>query len=177
MRQIKFFPNYMANSIFPQTSKRPSWNKIHSTPDTFDYDIQDSTPQNSTIRPPSPYETTHKTHDTTPQTNNQNNIHINLTTHHGDNITNNFSTPSPNTTTQLQKTTLLPTFQTAASILQNNNSTKQPPTQYQRSTNHPNTAQNNTSNIQKQPSTTRTTDTNTPNTSNPHTSKHSQPIP
>ena len=164
--------NYQQHTNTTHQSTNTSTPPTHSTPDTFDYDIQDSTPQNSSVRPPSPYENTHNTHDSTPQTNNQNNIHINLTTNHGDNITNNFSTPSPSTTTQLQKTTLLPTFQTAASILQNNNSAKQPPSQHQKSTNHPNTAQHNTSNMQKQPSTNSTTDTDTPNASNTHVSSN-----
>ena len=131
------------NSTCHQSPNTPMTTNT-STHSSFDYDIPETIAHNPTIQTP-PTTNNKKSDSATPQINNQNNIHINLTTNHGDIITNNFATQSPNSTTQIQKTTLLPTFQSAASILQNNNTHNQTPTQHQDAPTTPNTTANNTS--------------------------------
>ena len=173
--------------IFPHTSNQQNetdstYHHTYNTPTTtnetthnsFDYELPETPTYNNDTQ--TPHTNNPQKNDlSTPQNNNQNNFHINLTTNHGDNITNNFATDSPNQTTQLQKTTLLPTFQSAASILQNNNSHNQTPTQHQTTTKTPNTpiTTPNNNNIQHNQSTSPNNTDKTPTNHQPTNKPHS----
>ena len=165
------FPDIPTNDHTSKNSQNPTptnYNPSNTPPhNEFDYNIPDTDVRTPTTNTEQPYDNNHNPHMNTPKTNNQNNFHINLTTHHGDNITNNFTTPSTNTTNQLQKTTLLPTFQSAASILQHNN-THQPSSSPNQ--NSKDASENN--NQEKHSTNPNTSDTQTTNQNNTTTKTH-----